>query len=177
MGWPPPPSAADRLPPANAATAADRRHRPEAYHAFRHRPDDATPTAGFTGPKQDFMNPRRKHTVEAVRSSIRRSVAMGVTVAAFEIMACHGDGFLPSADTVGLGLAWGGAGTGTLPMSEQEWNWPGYAKWGDELQATLRNRHKHEWTSRVNKVVFRGGARCLFGRGAGGADAVAIPQC
>jgi len=51
--------------------------------------------AGFTGPKRSFMNPRRKHTVEAVRASIRRSVAVGIHIEDFEIMACHGDGFLP----------------------------------------------------------------------------------
>lgn len=113
--------------------------------------------AGFDSSKVSFMNPRRKHTVDAVRASIRRSVAVGIHIDDFEIVACHGDGFLPTADTIALGLAWGGEGTGTLPVSEQEWNWQGHDAWGDELTQTFKNREGSKWESRKNTAVFRGG--------------------
>ena len=62
----------------------------------------------------------------------------GRKVADFKIVGCMGDGFLLNNNKVAIGLAWGGPGTGTLPMSEQEWNWPGHTGWNDELQKTFK---------------------------------------
>jgi len=117
----------------------------------------ASPIAGFDSSKLSFMNPRRRHTIDAVQRSINRIVDDGRKVSDFQIVACMGDGYLLKDDKVALGLAWGGPGTGTLPMSEQEWNWPGHTAWGQELDKTFAYRDGHPWDSRKNQVIFRGG--------------------
>eukprot|EP00039_Didymoeca_costata_P020553 m.341648 g.341648 ORF g.341648 m.341648 type:complete len:504 (+) comp20294_c0_seq1:118-1629(+) len=119
----------------------------------------ASPIAGYDPTKVSFMNPRRKHSIEAIRNATLANLKAGIKMPDFELVACHGDGYLPTDDTVSFGLAWGGEGTGTLPMSEQEWNWPGHAAWHADLLKTLKNREGHPWASRKEQVIFRGGIR------------------
>lgn len=118
------------------------------------------------------MNPRRRHTLDNVRASVERSKKAGRVVKDFEIMGCVGDGYLHTTDKVALGLAWGGEGTGTLPMSEMEWNWAGHEEWGRTLSETLANRGDKKWTERVDMIIWRGGVgdRSCFPPKATGGD-------
>jgi hypothetical protein len=104
-----------------------------------------------------FRLDRRTNAVKAIYEAVSSNAA----IKDFEISICVNDGFAESSEVASFGLVWSND-SGTLPLSEMEWDFRSLQEWGVTHSAIKQWRLIYPWKNRTSKAVFRGSLRRCY---------------